>query len=411
VRFETWLGALRERNFRLYFIGQLTSAVGNGMTSVALAFAVLASNLSPTALGIVLASNAASLAAFLLAGGVIADRLGRRRVMLAADVIRMIAQAILGVWVLTGSPPLWGFVVLAAIVGGATAFFMPALTGLIPEVITPGRLSQANALDGLTNSIGFIVGPAVAGIIAAATSPGWAIVADAISFGVSVLCLSLLDLPAAAMQGASNFVHQLKEGWTDFWSRTWLWVIVVQWSVGNTIILGPFFVLGAVVAHEYLGGARAWGWILAAQGMGSVLGGIVMLRFRPHRPLFVGSMGALVYPWPLLALAFHAPVAFIAAGSFAMGVSMAVFGVLWNTTMQREVPPDRLSRVSSYDWFGSLVFLPIGFALSGPISNVIGIQTTFVIASIWCVASTAVVLALPSIFRLVAPETVELAPD
>lgn len=402
MRLGAWLGALRERNFRLYFIGQLTSAVGTGMTSVALAFAVLASDRSATALGSVLAANAVSLAVFLLVGGVVADRIGRRRVMLASDVIRAAAQAVLGLWVLTGRPPLWGFVILAAAVGAGTAFFMPALTGLIPEVVSPERLSQANALDGLTTSIGTIAGPAAAGVIVAAASPGWAIIADGISYGVSVVSLALLDIPPAPVQAATRFLRQLRQGWGEFWSRTWLWVIVAQWSIGNAVILAPFFVLGAVVADRYLGGSTAWGTILAAQGAGSVAGGVVMLRVHARRPLLVATLSGLVLPWPLLALAFHAPVPLIAAGGFVMGVSLAVFGVLWNTTMQREVPPEVLSRVSSYDWFGSLVFLPVGFALSGPVSAALGIRTTFIASSIWCVASTLAVLAVPSVSGLVA---------
>jgi MFS family permease len=402
MRIESWLGALRERNFRLYFVGQLTSAIGTGMTSVALAFAVLASDRSATALGVVLAANAVPLAAFLLVGGVIADRLGRRRVMLASDLLRGLAQAGLGAWVLIGRPPLWGFVLLAAMVGTATAFFMPALTGLIPEVVSPSQLAQANALDGLSNSIGSIAGPALAGILVAAASPGWAIMADAISYFASVTSLALLRMPAVQMQAAESFFFQLRAGWSEFWSRTWLWVIVVQWSIGNAVILGPFFVLGAVVADRYLGGSTAWGTILAAQGAGSVAGGVVLLRVHVRRPLFVGTLSALVLPWSLLALAYRAPLAIIAAGAFAAGVAMAVFGVLWNTTMQREVPPEVLSRVSSYDWFGSLVFLPLGFALVGPVSSAIGIRATFIGASIWCVLSTLAVLAVPSVTGLVA---------
>jgi MFS family permease len=401
MRIESWLGALRERNFRLYFVGQLTSAIGTGMTSVALAFAVLASDRSATALGVVLAANAVPLAVFLLVGGVIADRLGRRRVMLASDLMRGAAQAGLGAWVLIGHPPLWGFVLLAAMVGTATAFFMPALTGLIPEVVSTGRLAQANALDGLSNSIGSIAGPALAGVLVAAASPGWAIIADALSYFASVTSLALLRMPPTKMEAATSFFSQLRQGWSEFWSRTWLWVIVVQWSIGNAVILGPFFVLGAVVADRYLGGSTAWGTILAAQGAGSVAGGIVLLRLEVRRPLFVGTLSSLVFPWSLLALAFRAPLAVIAAGSFAAGVALAVFGVLWNTTMQREVPSEVLSRVSSYDWFGSLVFLPLGFALAGPVSSAIGIRATFIGASIWCVVSALVVVAVPSVNGLV----------
>lgn len=400
MQLDAWLGALRERNFRYYFVGQLTSAIGSGMTSVALAFAVLADDRSATALGVVLTASTVPLAVFLLVGGVIADRFGRRRVMLASDVLRGIAQAVLAAWVFGGHPPLWGFALLSALVGTGTAFFVPALTGLIPEVVSAERLSQANALDGLTISLGGILGPAVAGVIVAATSPGWAIVADAASYFASVASLALLRIPPGAAQAATSFVKDLREGWTEFWSRTWLWAIVLQWSIGNMIIFAPFFVLGALTADRYLGGATAWGTILAAQGAGSVLGGLVLLRIRIRRPLFVATAGSLLLIWPLLALAYRAPIAVITAGALVAGVQLALFGVLWNTTMQREIPRAVLSRVSAYDWFGSLVFLPVGFAIVGPISGVIGLKTTFVVACIWCVSSAAVVLCIPAVRNL-----------
>jgi predicted MFS family arabinose efflux permease len=406
MTFDSWVGALRERNFRLYFIGQLTSWIGTGMTMVALAFAVFRSERSATALGIVLMADTIPLALFILVGGVIADRIGRRRVMLSSDVLRGVAQASLGVWVLTAQPPLWGFVVFAALVGTGTAFFSPALTGLIPEVVSPRRLSQANALDGLTNSIGMIAGPALAGIIVATTSPGWAIVADASSYGVSVVSLALLRLPPVLPKAATSFVHQLREGWKEFWSRTWLWVIALQWWISDMVIFAPYFVLGALVSSKYLGGSTTWGSILAAGGAGSVGGGLVLLRVRPKRPLLVGTLSMLVFAWPLLALAYRAPVPLIAAGAFFMGAATALQLTLWNTTVQREVPAEVLSRVSSYDLFGSLVFLPVGYAIVGPVSGAVGIRATFLGASVWCVASAVGVLAMPSVRKLTARDTV-----
>lgn len=396
------MGALRERNFRLYFVGQLTSWIGTGMTMVALAFAVFRSDRSATALGIVLMAGTVPLAVFILVGGVIADRVGRRRVMLGSDVLRGMAQAALGAWVLTARPPLWGFAVLAALAGTGTAFFMPAVTGLIPEVVSEQRLPQANALDGLTNSVGMILGPALAGALVATASPGWAIVADASSYAVSVASLSLLALPPVPSKQTTSLAHQLREGWNEFTSRTWLWVIALQWWFSDTVIFGPYFVLGALVSSKYLGGATTWGSILAAGGLGSVAGGLVMLRVRPKRPMLVATLSTLVFPWPLLALASRAPVAVIAAGACAMGASMAVLLALWNTTVQREVPAEVLSRVSSYDLFGSLVFLPVGYAIVGPVSEVVGIRATFPGASVWCVASAAGVLAVPSVRKLTA---------
>jgi hypothetical protein len=378
----------------------MTSAIGTGMTAVALSFAVLQSYRSASDVGYVLAAEALPLALFLLAGGVVADRFGKRRVMLGADVLRGAAQAVLGAWVLGGHPPLWGFLVLAALVGAGTAFFTPAVAGLIPVVVRTEHLPQANALNGLTFSLGYMIGPAIAGAVVAAASPGWAVVGDAASYFVSVATLGALRVPPVAGGRGESFVHQLRQGWREFWSRTWLWVIVVQWSIGNTLILGPFFVLGAVVSKRSLGGAAAWGTILAVQGIGAVLGGLVMLRLRPRRPLLLAVLSGLVFPWSLLALGFGAPVAVIAAGSGLAGVALAMFAVIWDTTFQREVPQEVISRVSAYDWFGSLVFLPLGFAIVGPVSAAIGIRTTFVVASVYCVGSIAVVACVPAVRRL-----------
>jgi MFS family permease len=398
MRFEKWLGALHERNFRLYFMGQLTSAVGTGMTPVALSFAVLAlPHGSASDVGAVLAAETVPLVIFLLLGGVAGDRLGRRRVMLGADVLRASAQTALGAWILFGHPPLWGFLVLSALVGSGTAFFVPALTGLIPQIVSPERLRQANALNGLSFSIGGIVGPSVAGVIVAVASPGWAILADALSYVVSVASLAALRMGPAPQSTPESFFAQLHRGWSEFWGRTWLWSIVLSASLFNLVAIAPYFVFGAVIAKESLGGATAWGTILAAQGAGAVLGGITMLRVHIKRPLVAGGLSLLVWPFPLLALAYVAPVPVIAIGAFLGGASFAVFDTQWQTTMQREVPAEVLSRVSAYDWFGSLVFLPVGYAIAGPVASVVGIRTVFFAGTAYMCAAVAALMLVPSI--------------
>ncbi|MGD0084863.1 MAG: MFS transporter [Acidimicrobiales bacterium] len=409
MRLDRWIGALSERNFRLYFIGRLTSSIGTSMTPVALSFAVLTSDHSVSDLGYVLTAGTVPLVVFLLVGGVLADRLGRRRVMLASDVLRAASQSALAVWVLTGHVPLWGFMALSAVVGTGTAFFSPSMIGLIPEVASAERLPQANALNGLTSSVGGIVGPSIAGIIVAAASPGWAIAGDALSYVVSVASLVALQLPPGSAKTAESYWHQLKAGWTGFWERTWLWAIVVQWSVGNAILFAPYYVLGAEISKTSLGGATAWGTILAAQGAGALFGGLVMLRLRFRRPLLAGTMMAVMFLPALLSLAYSRSVPLIAACSFLGGTQLACFGAIWDTTMQREIPAEMLSRLSAYDWFGSLVFLPIGYAIVGPVSQVIGIRTTFVAGCVYCLVAAAAVLCIPTVRRLrwTAPPTTE----
>ena len=398
MRLEKWLGALHERNFRLYFLGQLTSAIGTGMTPVALSFAVLAlRHASASQVGLVLTAQTGPLVVCLLAGGVVADRFGRRLVMLSADVLRATAEAALGAWIVFGHPPFWGFLLLPALVGTGTAFFMPALTGLIPQIVSSERLTQANALNGLTFSIGAIIGPSVAGVIVATVSPGWAILADALSYVLSVGTLAGLRLSARTESTTDSFYLQLRHGWREFWSRIWLWAIVLVSSISNMAMMAPFLVLGAVISKNSLGGATAWGTILGAEGAGAVVGGIAMLRLRFGRPLVAASLSLLVWPYPLLALAWSAPVPVISVGAFLGGVALAIFETQWQTTMQREVPAEVLSRVSAYDWFGSLVFLPLGYALVGPVVSIIGIHAIFVIGSVCLVASVAAIVAIPSV--------------
>jgi hypothetical protein len=349
---------------------------------------------------------------FLLIGGVVADRLGRRRVMLASDVMRAAAQSGLAIWVLVGHVPLWGFMALSAAVGTGTAFFAPSMIGLIPEVASAHRLPQANALNGLTNSIGSVIGPSIAGIIVAAASPGWAIAGDALSYVVSVVSLALLQLPPGLAKAAESYWHQLRAGWTGFWSRTWLWAIVVQWSVGNAVLFAPYLVLGAVISKTTLGGATAWGTILAAQGAGALFGGLVMLRLRFPRPLLAATATAVLFVAPLLSLAYSRSVPLIAACAFLGGIQLATFTAIWDTTMQREIPAEMLSRLSAYDWFGSLVFLPIGYAIVGPVSHVIGIRATFLVGCAYVVISAAAVMCIPTVrhLRWAESESADLAP-
>ena len=394
------LGLLAERDFRLFFTGYATSLVGAAMVPVALTFAVLQQGRSAEDVGYVLAAETVPLVILLLAGGVIADRLSRRAVMIGSDVARCASELLLAALLLTGSPALWVFMVLAGVIGAGQAFFNPALTGLLPSVVSPARLQQANALRGVAMSTAQIAGPAAAGLIVAAGGAGWAIAIDGATYAVSAVCLARLHLPAQAPPPRESFAAQLRTGWTEFRSRTWLWVIVVQFGLFNLLAYAPFMVLGAVIADRTLGGATAWGLILAAQGGGSIVGGLAVLRARPRRPLVVATLGTFTFAGPLALLALQAPSGAIAAAAAVSGVGLAVFGTLWDTALQQHVPAAVLSRVSAYDWLGSVALVPLGYALAGPLSSAIGITTTMWLAAGWTVAGSAVALAVPSVRHL-----------
>jgi len=404
VGVNRWVGALRQRNFRVFFIGQAASQIGTGMAPVAIAFAVLEHG-SASDVGYVLAAETLPLVLFLLVGGVIADKFSRRLVMLSSDILRFCAQGVLGIWILVATPPLWGFLFLAALLGTGMAFFTPAMTGLVPQILEDAHLQQGNALNGLAESGGRIVGPALAGVIIATSSPGWAVLVDALSYLVSVLSLAMVRADWSVIRPSDTFVVLLREGWQQFWDRTWLWVVVVQSSIVNTLIFAPFFVLGPVIAKEHLRGATAWGAVLASLGVGALVGGAVMLRVRPRRPLLVGMLISFVWVFPLMALAYPVSTVAIAIGSFFGGGALSVFGALWNTTMQREIPAEVLSRVSAYDWFGSLVFLPLGMAAVGPLADSFGTTVVLVTAAGLTVLLIAAVLLVPSVTQLRVPES------
>ncbi|MGD0853934.1 MAG: MFS transporter [Acidimicrobiales bacterium] len=397
-----WFAPLKERNFRLFFIGQTASQIGSGMAPVAIVFAVLAHG-TASDVGYVLTAQTVPLVVFLLVGGVVGDRMSRRTLMLRADALRTMTECALGLWVLLGRPPLWGFMVLAALMGIGQAFFNPALTAIVPQMLSAEVLQQGNALNGISGSSGGIIGPAIAGVIVAVSSPGWAILIDGVTYLVSVVSLALIRIDWKAMEHAEPFAVLLRQGWREFWSRTWLWTIVVAFSLVNALF-ASFLVLGPVVAKQSLGGAAAWGTILAAEGVGSVLGGIVMLRLHPRRPLLVATLSSLFFPVPLFLVADRDPTLAIALTSLLAGFFVTVFAVQWHTTMQREIPPDLLSRVSAYDWFGSLALMPIWMAVVGPVASGIGISTTLDVSGVIMLALLASVLLVPSVRQLRAPE-------
>lgn len=400
MRLPELLGALREREFRLLWVGQATSTLGDALVPVAIAFAVLDLTGSASDLGFVLAAHVGPLVALVLVGGVWSDRLPRQLVMLASDVIRGSAQAALAVLLLSGTARLWHLLVLAAVYGAAEAFFQPAATGLVPATVTPARLQQANATLGLSRSGAFIAGPALAGLIVAVSGPGVAFAIDAGTFAVSAVSLALLRPRSAPRQARVSFLAELAGGWHELVSRTWLWAIIVWATTYLFLVVAPVNVLGPLVAKESLGGAKAWGLIAAALSVGALAGGAVALRWKPERPMLVCCIGIFLGAPPPALLALTAPAGAVAAAQLVSGVAMGFFMAVWATTLQQHVPPDKLSRVSAYDWMGSLAFLPLGYVLAGPVSEAIGVSATLWIAAGWVVASTVAVLLVPGVREL-----------
>jgi MFS family permease len=387
------LGPLRERDFRLLFIGQTTSRLGSAMAPVALAFAILNTlHGSATDIGIVLAVRQVAVIVLLLFGGVWSDRLPRHHVMVASNVVSGASQAVVAALLLAGHAQLWQLAVLAAVNGGSSAFFFPASTGIVPQTVPVTLLQQANATLQLAINSTSITGAALGGIVVAATSPGVAIAADAASYLLAAIAIGLMRLPASLRMEGSSVLHELREGWRDFWSRPWLWAIVIQFGLVNAAVAGTEAVLGPEVANEHLGGPAAWGAVLAAQSIGLLACGVLMLRWRPRRILRVATYGAFSLAFILVALAIPAPLPVVVAAAFLTGFGIEIFGVLWDTAVMQEIPQEKLSRVSSYDALGSWVLMPLGFVVAGPLAAAIGTRATFVSAAVLAIGATALVL-------------------
>jgi len=362
------------------------------MAPVALAFAILDTlHDSPGAIGIVLAARQVPLVALLLIGGVWGDRLPRNRVMVASNAISSASQGIVAGLLISGSAHLWELAVLASVNGASSAFFFPASNAVIPQTVPEPLLQQANATLRLgLNSVN-VAGAALGGLIVAVSNPGIGIAVDAASYALAAGALAAMRLPAGVRVAAGSVFGELREGWTDFWSRGWLWSIVIQFGIVNAAFAASVQVLGPSVAKHHLGGSGGWGLILAAETLGLVLSGVFLLRWRPRRLLRTASFGAFGVALLPLALARPLPLGGVIATAFAAGLFLEVFGVLWQTTMQQEIPSDKLARLSSYDAVGSFALMPIGYAIIGPIANAIGTGATFLTTAAITVVTTALV--------------------
>jgi MFS family permease len=396
---------LRNRNFALLFAARSISYFGTYLAPIAVAFAVLDLTGSASDTGIAFACWTLAQISTLLIGGVVADRLPRRLVMVSSDSANVFVRTTMGVLLLTGHARIWEIFVLQALGGAATAFYSPASSGLVPEVVDAQRLQQANAFMGIARFLAFPLGAAAGGAIVATIGSGTALIVDAGTYAVSALLLFGMRLPARARAAATpNFVAELREGWQAFTEHTWVWLLTAWIAFYFLITYAPFFVLGPYIAKHSLGGAGAWGTVVSGEGAGALAGALVGLRLRPSRPwVVVGSIFALTSVQSVL-LAAQASFVLIAVAAVVAGFSFSLGTVLFETGVQRAIAPEKLSRVSAYSWMCAMVFLPLGYALAGPLANAVGMSAYLVFGAVWIVVTTAVVFAVPAVrnYRLPA---------
>lgn len=395
-------GPFGHRQFRFLFASRTISLLGSAFSYVALAFAVLEVSGSKADVGYVLASRAVSQIIFLLVGGIWADRLPRTTVMVVSNIVSGVSQSVVALLLLTGTAQVWHMMLLAGIGGISSAFFFPAAAGMVPQTVPKPLLQRANATLRLGVNATQITGGALGGLVVAATSPGVAVAVDAGSFLIAAVLTLMIRLPTNLRMPAKSLFEDLRVGWREVISRTWLWAIVLQCGVTNAISLGSEGVLGPVISIEHYGGAAGWGLIVTSQSLGLAAGGLLLLRFHPRHILRTGTL-ALLLTLPLqIGLAVPLPLyAMILLGVMA-GTGIEIAGVLWDTALQQEVPEDKLSRVASYDALGSFALMPLGLAIAGPISELVGVRATLMGGACINIAAIVAVLSLRDVRAFVA---------
>ncbi|HEY2570473.1 MAG TPA: MFS transporter [Solirubrobacteraceae bacterium] len=395
------LRVLRHGDFRYLWLAQSASVIGDRIVTVALALFVIELTGSATDLGFVLAAASLPLVAFLLLGGVWADRLPRQRVMVVTDLARFALHALLATLIFTGAVAIWQLIVIEALFGSAEAFFRPAANGLLPQTVPEEEIQQANGLSTLSNNIGEFAGPALATALVLGLGAGWAFALDAATFLISAALLwrvrprrreaTALQLgatpapatpaPETATASATAAPHsgepagvwsEIRDGYREVRSRSWVWATLAAFCAALFTGLAPWFVLGPVVAREQYGEIGVYGLVSAVLGIGTIIGALIGIGWRPRFPMRAAMLAILL--WPAVAVLYAAGVTLylVTPAMLLGGAGIALFDVWWMTALAERIPPEKLSRVSSYDWMVSLALLPLGYVLAGPLASALG---------------------------------------
>ena len=377
MRVPDALSPLRDKVFRLFYIGAAVSMFGSSMAPVALAFGVLEISNSAAALGTVLAARSIPMAAFMLLGGVVADRFSRSAVLRLSHAGAALTQGAVAVLLITGTAELWMLVVLEFLNGTVVAFTFPALQGVVPQLVGRHEIQRANAMVAFIRNGSNILGPTVAALLVVTVGSGWAIGVNAITYAVAAACMGMLALPAYVRENATSMLQDLREGWTEFVGREWVWVVVAAFGLMNAIYAGVWVTLGPTIAKDTIG-ERGWGLVLSAQAVGFVVMSLVMLRLTLRYPIRAGMACMVLGAAPMLALGLAPELALLIVGATISGACMEVFSVGWSTALHQHVPEEVMSRVFSYDALGSFVAIPVGQLLAGPLAHVLDTRTVAV---------------------------------
>ncbi|MGZ8648573.1 MAG: MFS transporter [Solirubrobacteraceae bacterium] len=391
---------LGHRDFRLLFLGQGLSTIGDRIVFVALALYVTDIG-TPSDVGVVLACHAVPLVGFLLIGGVWADRLPRHLVVVTTDLIRFGLHALLAVLIFSGAVEIWHIAVIEAAFGTAEAFYRPAYTGLVPQTVPEDEIQPAKAAFGTLETVAEFLGPALATVLVLGVGPGLAFAIDAATFLVSAaLLVRLRPRPRGEAVVRTTVLRELREGWIEVRSRAWVWAIIGGASLGLLVGYGPWMTLGPTVSIEHYDTRAVYGILVSAMGAGTVVGALIGFRWRPRHPMRAGVL--LCLPWTVASglFALGLPLGVLVVLFVAAGTGIALFGIWWETALAERIPPHTLSRVTAYDWMGSLALLPIGYVLAGPLGEALGAVEVVAVGSALSLGALAASLLVRDVWRL-----------
>lgn len=404
-----WLGRLLKlsvlchSDFRRLLVASTIASFGSGMSPVIVTFVVLDTLHSATDLGIVLASGELPFVIFLLFGGVLADKVSRRFLMVSGSVATGIIWLALSLILMLSRVQLQQLIVLTALGGIISAITTPTMTGLLPRTVSPEQLSDANALRGIAQSTTGIAGPALGGVLIAFTNPGIAVLVIAACYLTAGGYMAMIKTGREPGETESGIIAQLRQGWTEFRTRIWLAGSVAGFALWHMLVYAPFMIAGAVIAKQSLGGASAWAAMLACLSAGTLLGGFAALHLRPQRPILAVMWATAVFSSVLFALGLHAPLAVVCATCLVSGMTISLSNVWWDVTVQGNLPNEVLGRVSSYDYIGTAGLLPLGYALAGPLAAIAGPGPVLIGGGVAGLVISFSVCALSSVRTLTRP--------
>lgn len=389
------------KGFSSLAISRFISNVGNGVSPIALAYGVLSlPNATGRDLSIVMAARFVPLLAFMLFGGVIADRFQRNRLVGGSDMLGSFLAAVSAISLIAGFSSTWLLALMGGLFGILNAIWWPAMSGVLPEILPKEKLQEGNAVIGLLTNFGYIVGTLGGGILVSSVGAGWGLLVDAISFFIAGAIVWNLPIIGKIKDKSPGIIHDLAVGWKEFISRSWVIAMVVSFALINMAFESMLSVLGPLNFGDPVTGPKQWSYNLAGLSVGMLIGGIWVLKVKIGRPLYLAMvLIALSAVWDY-ALAFDLPISFSVLAAIFSGISLEVFMVTWNTSLQSHVPEESYSRVSSYDTLGSFGIAPLGIVIAGPLAMHFGVNTILFITGTTTLIASIASLLVPSVRNL-----------